>query len=573
MSGFIRMLSGRGSIALGIVGVAVTASAQSSRYVEVPGVKEFTGEMIVRPLQPDRLAKMGITGVAAQTKIARAISRVSNQVLRYIPETGEMVIQVARGSNENSTSAALMATGDYQYAEPNYRLYPARIPNDPQYGQQWHHPKVQSDRAWDLNTGSSLIISAVVDTGIDTTHPDLANIRVPGYNSVDRKSEIDGGDVTDINGHGTHVAGDSVAEGNNGRGVSGMGWNIRIMGIRTSNSPGGGASQADILDGARWAADNGARSISASYSGVGGQAIETTGQYIKGRNALFFYAAGNDARDLSGFQYQHTIVVGASNQGDTRAGFSAFGRGVNVFAPGVSILSTTNGGGYGFSDGTSMATPIANGLVALMFSANPTLTAQQAQNILYATCDNIGPRSIYGNGRINSFRAVSAAQAQLAREVMPNGIATTEGRWITGSVNDILNPNTGRYYEVQSVFRNGGFGAAEEVTFQTSSSSSTVLSLKLTAQVQAVPATLATAQIFAYNFSTGRYDYLGANPVSTNPTTQFSRSIQSNPGRYVDSSGQVKFVIRTFSNGTYFNRPPIQFSMRTSYARLSIASR
>lgn len=573
MSGFIRMLSGRGVFVLGLLGVAVTGWSQSTRYVEVPGVKEFTGEMIVRPLQPDRLSQMGITGVAAQTKIARAISRVSNQILRYIPETGEMVIRVSAGADENSTSAALMATGDYQYAEPNYFVYPARIPNDPQYGQQWHHPKVQSDRAWDLTTGSSMIISAVVDTGIDTTHPDLMNIRVPGYNSVDRKAEIDGGDVTDINGHGTHVAGDSVAEGNNGVGVSGMGWNIRVMMCRTSNSPGGGASQDDILDGARWAVDHGAKSVSASYSGVGGQAIETTGQYIKNRGGLFFYAAGNDGRDLSGFQYQHTVVVGASTPGDTKAGFSAYGRGVNVFAPGTGILSTTNGGGYGMSDGTSMATPIANGVVALMFSANPTLTGQQAQNILYANCDNIGPRSIYGNGRINSYKCVLAAQSQLAREVMPGAITTTEGRWITGSVADILNPNTGRYYEVQAFYRNGGYGAAEEVTFQTTSSPSTVLSLKLTAQVQAVPATLATAQIFAYNYTTGRYDYLGANPVSANSTTQFSRSIPSSPSRYINSGGQVKFVIRTFSNGTYYNRPPIQFSMRTSYARLSISSR
>ncbi len=271
---------------------------------------------------------------------------------------------------------------------------------------------MQSAKAWDLTTGSASVICAVTDTGIDLTHPDLAAHRVPGFNAVTDLAEVDGGDVSEINGHGTHVSGCAAAIGNNAVGVAGIGWNLRIMMCRVALDSGGGAYLDDILQAARWAIDHGAKAASSSYSGVDYPAIGTTGTYIKSHGGLYCYAAGNDARDLSGFDYPDTIVVGASWSGEDRAGFSAFGHAVDVFAPGQDILSSCWGGGWCYASGTSMATPVCNGVIGMIWSANPALTPQQVEDILEHSCDDfgaVGNDDVYGWGRVNTFKAVKGA--------------------------------------------------------------------------------------------------------------------------------------------------------------------
>lgn len=542
------------------------------QYFQRPGIQEFSGEMIVRPVQAPALNAARVPS-GWQTYIqARARQRLLPFAKEYVSATDEYIIRVPEGETENTMSARLMATGDYQYAEPNWFCYPLRTPNDPRYSQQWHHPVVKSPQAWDLVTGSAAVTVAVVDTGIDTAHPDLAANRVPGYNSVDRKAEVDGGQVNDINGHGTHVAGDAAAIGNNGVGVSGMGWNFRIMMVRTSNSPGGGASIADITGGARWAADNGAKSVSASYGGVDSATVGTTGTYIKTKGALFLYAAGNDNRDLSGFSHADTIVVGASDQGDRKAGFSAFGRGVHVFAPGVSILSTTRGGGYGESSGTSMATPVANGVVALIYAANPGLTADQVQEALESTCDNIGPSAIFGKGRINAFKAVQRALSLQQRTIAPTSIATTEGTWLRGTVADVALPNTGRSYDIESRRIPLGEVAAYTCVFPSGTTRSRVYSLRFSSQGVAVPNTLVTGMMYAWNFNTGSWELLSQFLVPSTGSTIHHKKIESNPGRFVGTNGEVRTMIRTVSTTRGGGIPPLRYELKARYAGLAVGA-
>lgn len=375
-------------------------------FVEIPGEQEFSGELIVRPAY----AQLGtVPTEAAQTAAAAPLLP---HLIRFYPETGEYVIRVPAGSNENAFSQQLMATGMYQYAEPNWTLYPNFTPNDPQFGSQWHHVNMESQLAWDITFGVPSVTIAVTDTGVLLTHQDLAARLVPGFNSVDDLPQVSGGQVNDINGHGTHVAGCAAAIGNNGVGVSGVAGNVRIMPIRVSNSTGGGASITNILEGARWAAENGAKVVSSSYSGVTSTTIETSGAYIRGLGAIYMYAAGNNAANLSGIDYPNVVVVGATDSSDARASFTGFGLGVDVYAPGVGILSTTSNGGYGNASGTSMATPVANGVAALIWSANPSLSADQVEQILFHSSQDLGPLGEdidNGWGRVNSRRAVNMA--------------------------------------------------------------------------------------------------------------------------------------------------------------------
>lgn len=379
---------------------------QTPRFTAVPGEMDFSGELIVRPARH----------LDAKQR-AQADALVGPRVRRYIPQTDEFILVAAAGPEvagapEQRLAEQLMATGLFQYAHPNWIVYPNATPNDARFSEQWHHVRIESQAAWDLHTGDPSVIVAVTDTGI-VPHEDLPN-RVPGYNAVSHVPEAEGGDLTDINGHGTHVAGCAAAKGNNTVGVSGVGWNLSVMPIRVSEAPNGGASYEALLEGARWAAENGALVVSASYSGIGYEAIETTGQYIRSLDSSFMWAAGNSASNHAGWDFPNVMVVGSSDSADQRSGFSSFGRGVDLFAPGSSILSTINNGGYGFASGTSMATPVANGALGLVRSANPALSAAHAEHILLHTCDIWGgeqDNETYGFGRINVRRAVVDALA------------------------------------------------------------------------------------------------------------------------------------------------------------------
>ena len=379
-------------------------------FTEIIGEREFTGELIVRPRSDLVPADRG-----------QALRQVSAFANRRNDRTDEFVLAVggvpfSPGAAENTVAAAFLESGLFEYACPNWRVFPNLVPDDPLFAQQWHHPMIGSAAAWDLwrADGSAEVIVAFTDTGI-VPHEDLP-YRVPGFNCVTNLSESSGGDVTDINGHGTHVAGCAAAAGDNGVGVSGVGWRLRVMPIRVSEQPGGGATYEDLLQGVQWAAENGAKVISASYSGIGYEPIETTGEYVRSLGATLLWAAGNSDTDHASWDFQHVIVVGASDQYDQRATFSSFGRGVDLFAPGVSILSTTRDGAYGFLSGTSMATPIANGALAMIHSANPMLTAAHAEHVLFNSCDPWDAEANseeFGWGRINLRRAVEEALGAL----------------------------------------------------------------------------------------------------------------------------------------------------------------
>ncbi|HLO98017.1 MAG TPA: S8 family serine peptidase [Fimbriimonas sp.] len=542
MSVFVR----NGRFATSAVLSLALISLGSAQWASKPGVQELTGQLIVRPLQVDALMNKSLPYSMIPTIRNRAKTRLAPQQIRYYADVDEYVVKVPAGKNENTYAAELLATGDYQYVQPNWRCFPVKITNDPRYGEQWHHTTIQSDKAWDLWTGSNNFTTAYVDTGIKTTHEDLAPLRIPGYNSVDRKAEVDGGQVEDINGHGTHVSGCGSAYGNNGKGVSGVGWNFKVMHVRTSNSPGGGAAFDDIMSGARWAIDHGAKTASASYSGVDGPSVGTTGTEIKNSGGLFLYAAGNDNRDLSGFQYADTIVVGASAPGDVKAGFSAYGRGVNVFAPGQDILSSTMDGGYGFASGTSMATPVCNGVLALLWSANPLLTPAEAQDILYTTCDTIGSSAIFGNGRVNAFKAVQAALVTSAQDIDITTVAVQSGTLAGGNLVSVRDTSLTNSYNVTSKQVSGlGATAGSTMTVVLPTDKGNIASFQLTTKFNVTGDKPATLMAYLFNKNTGLYDMIVTKGAYGGQQTEFVLRVTKNVSNYVAANGTVKMIVRS----------------------------
>ena len=411
---------------LGAPGTSFAQDASSGAaqpgFVERRGQLEFSGLMIVRPWQPDALAARGETLESIEAIRIRAGVRLRAHLVEYVPETDESIVSVPPGHSETSFAQMLMATGDYQYAEPDWICHATdRIPNDPSYWQQWHHSKVRSPLAWDVTIGDPSLVIAIVDGGVQLDHPDLAAALVPGYNSDDDLAQIDGGDVSDVDGHGTFVAGLAGAIGNNRSHVAGMGWSFSIMPIRYYNQPGGGYLH-NILEGARWAAENGARCINVSQTGVDNSSVQTTGAYVKGLGSLLFWAAGNDQRDLSWFDWDDVIIVGATDPNDDKASFSAYGLAVDLFAPGTDIYSTGMPSALAIGSGTSSSAPMAAGIGALVWSHRPSLTPEQVEESLFTGCVDLGPPGedpYWGWGRIDARDSVAAAGIA---DVKANGV-------------------------------------------------------------------------------------------------------------------------------------------------------
>ncbi|OAH98428.1 peptidase S8 [Methylomonas methanica] len=307
---------------------------------------------------------------------------------------------------ETAVVRALSKNPHIEFAELDMAMPLSAVPNDPQFANAWHLSKIQSPSAWDVSKADGITI-AILDSGVDGSHPDLAAHMVPGWNAVDS-----GSITTDINGHGTAVAGAAAAVTNNASGVAGVAWNAKIMPIRITNDAGGYAYWSDVARGLNWAADNGADVANLSYAASDSATVISAAQYMRSKGGLVLVAAGNAGTDPGLADSVNLIAVSATDANDVKASFSNYGKYIDIAAPGVSISTTNNGGTYAAWYGTSLATPVAAGVVALIQAANPKLTPDNVEKILKSSADRVSGVSFdpnYGYGRVNAANAIKAA--------------------------------------------------------------------------------------------------------------------------------------------------------------------
>ena len=293
-----------------------------------------------------------------------------------------------------------------EYAEEDFVALAFEIPNDPQYASQWGLAKIQASGAWSATHGGSVDI-AIIDTGINSSHPDLSGKIVSSVNCT-LGSSCPSFTTSDPNTHGTHVAGIASAVTNNNAGVAGTSWEGRLMSVKSLDDNGSGY-YSWIANGIYWAVDNGAEVINLS---LGGGSSSTTlanaVSYAWSHGVVVVAAAGNSGYSGRTYPayYSNAIAVAATDQNDRRAYFSNYGSWVDVSAPGVNILSTA-GSAYDYYSGTSMSTPFVSGLAALLFGQNPGWSNSQVRSQIETTADKItGTGTYWTYGRINACSAV-----------------------------------------------------------------------------------------------------------------------------------------------------------------------
>lgn len=295
------------------------------------------------------------------------------------------------------------------YIEPNMRYQIDAVPNDPELSKQWGLSKIEADWAWNTTVGSHSILVAVVDTGIDWHHPDLAaNYVALGYDWVNNDPY-----PMDDNGHGTHCAGVIAATINNSIGIAGLA-QVRIMAEKALDASGIGSS-SELAKAIVHAVNQGANVISCSWgSSAESTVLHEAVTYAHEHGVLVVAAAGNAATNVKHYPaaYDEVVAVAATDELDNPASFTDYGDWVKVAAPGVNIYSTVLGGTYAYMSGTSMATPFVSGVAALIWSRFPNMTRDQVWAQVQYTADDLGVPGFdvyYGFGRVNARKAVEQA--------------------------------------------------------------------------------------------------------------------------------------------------------------------
>jgi len=347
--------------------------------------------------------------------------KLGGQVKETIPGIGVQLVTVPNGQ-AMAKAKAYSSNTKVAYAEPDFVAEAVGSPDDPYFGLQWGLTKVEASQAWEVTKGSGSINIAILDTGVDLDHPDLANKLISNINFSNSAT------TDDVYGHGTHVAGIAAAMTNNGVGVAGLGYTATIMNVKVLSDAGAGA-YSWIASGIVWAADNGAEIINMSLGGSSNSStLEDAIDYAWSKGVVVVAAAGNNGNTSPMYPayYTNCIAVAATDANDAKASWSNYGGWVDVAAPGASIYSTLKDNGYGYKSGTSMASPHVAGLAALVFTTVSDANGDgklndEVRSRIETTCDDIGVSGI-GHGRINAAGAVGSVP------VLPGGI--------TGSVTD-----------------------------------------------------------------------------------------------------------------------------------------
>jgi thermitase len=332
---------------------------------------------------PGRILVMPRAGLA-QAELAKILA-VHGGKGRKVGQSDLYVVQLAAVGSEKAVARLLSAHPNLKFAEVDQRVKVSFVANDPYAGSEWHLATIGAGAAWDVSQGAGVTI-AVLDSGVDGAHPDLAARMVAGWNFYDNNA-----DTSDVYGHGTAVAGTAAASTDNATGVAAVAGQARVMPVRVSDGT-GYAYFSTIAQGLTWAADNGARVANISFSVVGSLSVQNAAQYMKNKGGLVVVSAGNNGIDENLTPTTTMIAVSATDTADARASWSSYGNFVAVAAPGANIYTTTRGGGYGGWNGTSFASPVTAGVVALMMAANPGLDGSQVESLLYGTAaDRVAP--------------------------------------------------------------------------------------------------------------------------------------------------------------------------------------
>lgn len=387
--------------------------------------KSIPGEFVAK-LRPEGVKQFFRNGIRSRAAFQWALGRELNSHVKELIDSDIAVLHQTPNESESEFIERMRKNDLVELIEPNYVFHISQTPNDPRLNESWGLTNagqqdsnqkpglpgvdVKAVRAWDISTGSREIIVGVIDTGVDFSHPDLKDnawvnkSEATGKPGVDDDGngyidDINGydffankGEVTDDHGHGTHVAGVIGAKGNDGIGIAGINWKVRIMALRFLGANGGGSLNGAVKA-IRYATRMGARLTNNSWGG--GDSSEILKAAIREANdagILFVAAAGNSGENSdvlpeypAAFDLPNIISVASVNNRGALSNFSNFGRrSVHIGAPGENILSTIPGG-YASWSGTSMAAPYVSGVAALLLSKQPGLKAVQVKDQILRT--------------------------------------------------------------------------------------------------------------------------------------------------------------------------------------------
>ncbi|MDY7090471.1 MAG: S8 family serine peptidase, partial [Actinomycetota bacterium] len=352
-------------------------------------------------------------------------------VTTSVDASGKPVIKVTTATSKDKAASAVKAGQSAKGAvgvEVDAVATASEVPSgsDTYRSQQWDFSKISVANAWPTSTGAGVTV-AVLDTGVDGKHPDLAANMVAGYDAIANGN----GGATDPNGHGTHVAGTIAAVTGNGVGISAIAPHSKIMPVRVLGANGSGY-MSDAAEGIIWAADHGASVINMSLgSSSKVTAVTNAIAYARSKGVVVVAAAGNDRANGSPTNYPAAdagvIGVAATDSADRVAGYSNAGSYVDVAAPGSSIISTyptALGGktGYVSMSGTSMASPHVAAVAALLKAARSTLTPDQVESALETSAVDLGATGFdndFGNGRIDAAAALAAVSPATTSPTSP----------------------------------------------------------------------------------------------------------------------------------------------------------
>ena len=381
------------SLVYGAVAVALLATSGMSAAEPVP---PGMARILVK-------AKAGVPETVLGDELGAQNGRVVGKLqhlgvhLAHVPEAAKGHVLLALSHNPR-----------IEYAELDTLMVPAEvIPNDTRFTDEWHLKKIGATLAWDSTSATGVTV-AILDSGVDPSHPDLAGKLLAGYNAVDQAM----GNTADVNGHGTAVAGTVGAVTNNNSAVASVAYGASILPVRITNQSDGYAYWSDVARGLTWAADNGAKVANISYAVSGSSTVSSAANYMKSKGGLVVASAGNGGADLGIADDPNIITVSATDSSDNLASWSSYGNVVDVSAPGVGIVTLTNGGGTGSWSGTSFSSPITAGVVALIFAAKSGLSPADAEKILKSSAVDLGATgwdNKYGYGRVSASAAVTQA--------------------------------------------------------------------------------------------------------------------------------------------------------------------